>query len=71
MIFVKYSILDSTYFTFRKWYKSLKKLVKHLVSITEVVKSYQDRKDLISVRSFFVWITQNIKYIIHIFYRDL
>ena len=45
----------------RKWYKSLRKLVRHLVSIVDTVQSYQDRRELISVRAFFVWITQNIR----------
>ena len=45
----------------RKWYKSLRKLVRHLVSIVDNVKSYEDRRELISVRAFFVWITQNIR----------
>ena len=45
----------------RKWYKSLRKLVRHLVSIADNVQSYQDRRELISVRAFFVWITRNIR----------
>ena len=48
-------------FVRRKWYKSLRKLVRHLVSIVDSVQSYQDRRELISVRAFFVWITQNIR----------
>ena len=46
-----------------RWYKSLRKLVKHLTSIVSSVKSYQDRRELVSVRAFFVWITQNIRWV--------
>ena len=46
-----------------RWYKSLRKLVKHLTSIVSSVKSYLDRRELVSVRAFFVWITQNIRWV--------
>ena len=45
----------------RKWYKSLNKLVKHLSAIVDAVKSYKDRRDLICVRAFFVWICKNLR----------
>ena len=45
----------------RKWYKSLKKLVKHLSSIVDNVQSYKERRDLICVRAFFVWICNNLR----------
>ena len=48
----------------RRWYKSLRKLVKHLTSIVGMVESYKDRRELVSVRAFFVWITQNIKWVL-------
>ena len=46
----------------RKWYKSIRKLVKHLTSIGDLVSSYQERRDLVSVRAIFVWICENISY---------
>ena len=48
----------------RRWYKSLRKLVMHLTSIVGMVESYKDRRELVSVRAFFVWITQNIKWVL-------
>ena len=46
----------------RKWYKSLKKLVKHLTDIVDLVTSYQERRDLVAVRAITVWICENITY---------
>ena len=46
----------------RKWYKSSKKLVKHLMEVIDHVPEYQERRDLIAVRAIFVWISQNMRY---------
>ena len=51
----------------RRWYKSLRKLVKPLTSIVDSVKSYQERRDVVSVRAFFVWISQNIRWLPSVF----
>ena len=45
----------------RKWYKSIKKLVKHLVEVVDEVPEYEDRKDLVTVRAIFVWISENMR----------
>ena len=45
----------------RKWYKSLKKLVKHLMEVIEEVPEYEERKDLVTVRAIFVWISENMR----------
>ena len=45
----------------RKWYKSLKKLVKHLMEVVEEVPEYEERKDLVTVRAIFVWISENMR----------
>ena len=44
-----------------KWYKSLKKLVKHLTSIIQEEGAYHDRHELFTVRLFFVWVACNIR----------
>ena len=46
----------------RKWYKSIKKLVKHLTEVIDEVPEYEDRRDLVTVRAIFVWISQNMRY---------
>lgn len=46
----------------QKWYKSIKKLVRHLLQIVNTVEEYKERKDLIAVRAIFVWICENIRY---------
>ena len=45
----------------RKWYKSIKKLVKHLMEIVDKVPEYEERKDLVTVRAIFVWISENMR----------
>ena len=45
----------------RKLYKSIKKLVKHLMEIVDNVPEYEERKDLITVRAIFVWISENLR----------
>ena len=44
-----------------KWYKSIKKLVKHLMEIVDDVPEYEERKDLVTVRAIFVWISENMR----------
>ena len=46
----------------RRWYKSVKKLVKHLMEVFYHVTEYQERKDLVTVRAIFVWIYQNMRW---------
>ena len=46
----------------RKWYKSLRKLVNHLTKIVDLVASYQERRDLVTVRAITVWICENIAF---------
>ena len=46
----------------RKWYKSVKKLVKHLMEVVYDVPEYQERQDLVIVRAIFVWISENLRY---------
>ena len=46
----------------QKWYKSIKKLVRHLLEVLDVVDAYKDRRELISARVIFVWICENIRY---------
>ena len=45
----------------RKWYKSIKKLVKHLMEIVDEVPEYEERRDLVTVRAIFVWIYENMR----------
>ena len=45
----------------RKWYKSIKKLVKHLMEIVDDVPEYEERKDLVTVRAIFFWISENLR----------
>ena len=45
----------------RKWYKSIKKLVKHLMEVIDDVPQYQERRDLVAVRAIYVWISQNMR----------
>ena len=45
----------------RKWYKSVKKLVKHLMEIIYDVPEYQEREDLVIVRAIYVWIASNMR----------
>ena len=45
----------------KKWYKSIKKLVKHLMEIIVEVPEYEQRKDLVIVRAIFVWISYNMR----------
>ena len=45
----------------KKWYKSIKKLVKHLMEIVVEVPEYEKRKDLVIVRTIFVWISHNMR----------
>ena len=46
----------------QKWYKNLKKLVRHLLEVIDTSEEYKERRDLISVRLIFVWICENIRY---------
>ena len=46
----------------QKWYKNIKKLVRHLLEIIDKVEDYSSRKELISVRAIYVWICENIRY---------
>ena len=46
----------------RKWYKSIRKLVKHLREIIDDVPEYQEREELVTVRAIFVWICSNLRY---------
>ena len=43
-----------------KTYKSLKSVVKRLLSRIEGVEAYEGREDLFKVRAFFRWVTENI-----------
>ena len=43
-----------------RWYKSVKKLVKHIQEITDTEPKYKERSDLVSVRGIFVWVVENI-----------
>ena len=45
-----------------RWYKSVKKLVKHIQQIIPSVPQYQARADLVTVRGIFVWVAENIMY---------
>ena len=46
----------------QKWYKNLKKLVRHLLEVIDTSEEYKERRDLIAVRLIFVWICENIRY---------
>ena len=46
----------------QKWYKNLKKLVRHLLEVIDTSEEYKERMDLIAVRLIFVWICENIRY---------
>ena len=46
----------------QKWYKNIKKLVRHLMEVIDTSEEYKQRKDLISVRLIYVWICENIRY---------
>ena len=45
-----------------RWYKSVKKLVKHIQEVIETHPQYSKRKDLVTVRGIFVWVAENIMY---------
>ena len=45
----------------RRWYKSLNKLVKHLMEIIEDFSEYKQRRDLMKVRAIYVWIHENMR----------
>ena len=49
----------------RKWYKSVKKLVKHLAEVVDDVPQYEERRDLVTVRAIFVWISQNMRCVLN------
>ena len=44
-----------------RWYKSVKKLVKHIEQVVETVPGYKLRHDLVMVRGIFVWVAENIE----------
>ena len=44
-----------------RWYKSIKKLVRHIQEVIEVVPEYQDKPDLVTVRGIFIWVAENIR----------
>ena len=46
----------------QKWYKNIKKLVRHLMEVINTLDEYKERKELISVRLIYVWICENIRY---------
>ena len=46
----------------QKWYKNIKKLVRHLMEVIDTLDEYKERKELISVRLIYVWICENIRY---------
>ena len=46
----------------QKWYKNIKKLVRHLMEVIDTLEEYKERKELISVRLIYVWICENIRY---------
>ena len=44
-----------------RWYKSIKKLVRHIQEVIETVPEYGDREDLVTVRGIFIWVADNIR----------
>ncbi|XP_023337588.1 uncharacterized protein LOC111708442 [Eurytemora carolleeae] len=42
--------------------KNIQKLVKYLLEVVEQVPKYRSKRELIAVRSFYTWITRNIRY---------
>ena len=44
-----------------RWYKSIKKLVRHIQEVTEAVPEYEEREDLVTVRGIFIWVAENIR----------
>ena len=53
-----------------RWYKSIKKLVRHIQEIISVVPEYQDRPDLVTVRGIFIWVAENIRLNLIFFNED-
>ena len=51
-----------------RWYKSIKKLVRHIQEVIQVEPQYQDRPDLVTVRGIFIWVAQNIRSRFDIFF---
>ena len=47
-----------------RWYKSVKKLVRHIQEVIESVPEYGDRSDLVTVRGIFIWVAENIRYLV-------
>ena len=44
-----------------RWYKSVKKLVRHIQLVLDTEEKYKTRRDLVTVRGFFVWVAENIR----------
>ena len=45
-----------------RWYKSVKKLVRHIEAVAETEPRYRERRDLVTVRGIFVWVAENLVY---------
>ena len=45
-----------------RWYKSIKKLVRHIEDVVETEPRYLERRDLVMVRGIFVWVAENLVY---------
>ena len=45
-----------------RWYKSLKKLVRHIEDVVDTEPRYLERRDLVVVRGIFVWVAENLVY---------
>ena len=44
-----------------RWYKSVKKLVRHIQQAVDTAPAYKERPDLVTVRGIFVWVAENIR----------
>ena len=44
-----------------RWYKSVKKLVRHIQQAVDIAPAYKERPDLVTVRGIFVWVAENIR----------
>ena len=45
-----------------RWYKSIKKLVRHIEDVVDTEPRYSERRDLVVVRGIFVWVAENLVY---------
>ena len=54
---------DDKYFlqVSERWYKSVKKLVRHIQQAVDTAPAYKERPDLVTVRGIFVWVAENIR----------